>query len=69
MSAKIRTTVYLPEDLVQMVRWEAVSRNVTMTELMEAGLRREIGVEKKKRGELGTYNLGKYAFKRSDAYE
>jgi len=69
MLTKIRTTVYLPDDLVQMARLEAVNRNVPMTKLMEAGLRKEIGVEKKKRWSLGTYKLGRYVFKRSDAYE
>jgi len=69
MLTKVRTTVYLPEDLVQVARLEAVSRKVAVTKLVEEGLRKEIGMEKRKRWKLGTYRLGGYVFKRSDAYE
>jgi len=70
MVNKIRTTVYLDRDLVELAKLEAVSRKMALTGLVEKGLRRELGVVVKKKGlKLGVYKLGGGRFKREDAYE
>jgi len=66
----VRTTVYLPRDLVALAKMEALSRKTHLTRLIESGLKKELGmVPSKKKFKLGKYNLGSYKFKREDAYE
>ena len=68
---KIRTTVYLPASLMEAVKLEALSRKMPFTKLVEAGLRKEMGMVKKSVLKWGGYNLGMKAkkFNRSWAYE
>jgi len=66
----VRTTVYLPRNLVEMAKIEAVSRKTRLTRLVESGLKKELGIKPRKKGvSLGKYHLGQYKFKRADAYE
>ncbi len=73
MTNKVRTTVYLPEDLVDAVRLEALSRGTSMTQMVEQGLKNQIKSDKRKKKKyiFKSYNMGNknYKFKRSDAYE
>ncbi|KKU56642.1 hypothetical protein A3H89_00470 [Candidatus Amesbacteria bacterium RIFCSPLOWO2_02_FULL_48_11] len=73
MNTKIRTTVYLPQELVEAVKLEALSRGMTLTGMVEEGLKEQIKSRRTKRRKLvlKTYDLGnpKYVFKRTDAYE
>ena len=69
----VRTTVYLPADLVALARMSALNRGSTLTGLMQNGLKKELNIKTKPKKEfvLKTYKLGNpnYRFKRADAYE
>ncbi len=70
---KVRTTVYLPRDLGEAVKLEALSRGTTMTGVVQEGLRKEIGKKVKvvKKLVWGGFDLGmgKKKWKREWAYE
>jgi hypothetical protein len=69
----VRTTVYLPADLVALAKISALNRNYTLTGLVKRGLEKELKINTKPKKEFTfkTYKLGNpnYVFKRSDAYE
>jgi hypothetical protein len=67
---KMRTTVYLPADLVEMAKIVASERKMSFTRLVGKSLQAELGVkERKKVFKMGSYSMGDYKFKREDAYE
>jgi len=69
----VRTTVYLPADLVALAKISALNMGETLTGLVRAGLEEKLNVKTnyKKNIVLRTYKLGNpnYVFKRADAYE
>lgn len=69
----VRTTVYLPADLVALAKASALNTGGTLTGLVRAGLEEKLKVKTnfKKNGVWKTYKLGNpdYVFKRADAYE
>lgn len=71
----LRTTVYLPEELVNLAKLRAVEERLSVTQLVKEGLEERLGMKKGKvkarKFVLKTYNLGnpEYRFKRADAYE
>lgn len=67
----IRTTVYLPVDLVALAKVSAYSEGNTLTGLVKDSLEERLipKVRQKKEYKLGSYNLGNYKFRRADAYE
>lgn len=70
---KVRTTVYLPQNLIEAAKLEALSRGITLTGLVQEGLKKEIRIDaaKGKRPVMKFYKLGNpdYVFRREDAYE
>lgn len=67
----VRTTVYLPVDLVALAKASALSTGSTLTGLVRAGLEEKLipKIKDKKKWKLGSYALGNYKFRRADAYE
>ena len=67
----VRTTVYLPVDLVAMAKANALNTGDTLTGLVRAGLEEKLKVKTKRKKNLvlGSYALGNYKFRRADAYE
>jgi len=67
----VRTTVYLPADLVALAKASALNTGNTLTGLVREGLEEKLVVkaQKNKNWKLGTYALGNYKFRRADAYE
>jgi hypothetical protein len=67
----VRTTVYLPADLVALAKISALNTGSSLTGLVKASLEEKLmpRAKPKKRWSLGSYALGNYKFKRGDAYE
>ncbi len=67
----VRTTVYLPADLMALARMSALNRGSTLTGLMQNGLKKELKIKTifPKKFELKTYKLGIGKFNRSMAYD
>ncbi len=69
----VRTTVYLPADLVALAKASALNTGNTLTGLVRAGLEEKLKIKTnpKKKMVLKTYKLGNpnYVFRRADAYE
>jgi len=69
----VRTTVYLPADLVALAKVSALNTGNTLTGLVRAGLEEKLKIKTnpKKKMVLKTYKLGNpnYVFRRADAYE
>ena len=69
----VRTTVYLPADLVALAKISALHMGNTLTGLVRAGLEEKLKIKssQKKKIILKTYRLGNpnYVFKRANAYE
>jgi hypothetical protein len=69
----VRTTVYLPADLVALAKVSALNMGSTLTGLVREGLKEKlkVRVNPKKKIVLKTYKLGNphYVFRRADAYE
>jgi post-segregation antitoxin (ccd killing protein) len=68
----VRTTVYLPADLVALAKTSALNMGNTLTGLMREGLENKLKVnaKRKKKFVLKSYKLGNpnYVFRRADAY-
>lgn len=72
MNTMMRTTVYLPMDLVQLAKAHALASRTNVTKLVEEGLRKKLRVRTKKvkTSAWPTYHLGAMAaFGRTDLYE
>lgn len=69
----VRTTVYLPADLVALAKMSALNTGSTLTGLMKEGLEEKLKVKTslRKKVIMKTYKLGNpnYVFRRADAYE
>lgn len=69
----VRTTVYLPADLVALAKMSALNTGSTLTGLMREGLEEKLKIKAnpKKKIIMKTYKLGNpnYVFRRADAYE
>lgn len=69
----VRTTVYLPADLVVLAKASALNMGTTLTGLVRAELEEKLKIKTnpKKKTDLKTYKLGNpnYVFRRADAYE
>ena len=67
----VRTTVYLPADLVALAKASALNTGTTLTGLVKEGLEERLMVKAKvkKNWKIKTYALGNYKFRRADAYE
>ena len=66
----VRTTVYLPTDLINLVKMKALEEKTSMGKLVVDGLKLKLGLKAKKRKfRIGSYNFGNYKFRRADAYE
>ena len=67
----VRTTVYLPADLVALAKISALNMGSTLTGLVREGLEEKLKVKTKQKKNLvlGSYALGNYKFRRTDAYE
>ncbi len=67
----VRTTVYLPTDLVALAKVSALNTGNTLTGLVRESLedKLEVRIKKKNNWKLRTYALGNYKFRRADAYE
>ena len=72
MNTMMRTTVYLPMDLVQLAKAHALASRTNVTKLVEEGLRQKLRVRTKKVGASAwpTYHLGTMAsLARATLYE
>lgn len=77
MANLIKTTVTIPEDILQMVKLKAVQEKTTLSDIIRNALKREVGM--KRRGKLykdpmklaGRFKIGitKLYNKRSDLYD
>ena len=67
----VRTTVYLPADLMALAKMSALNRGSTLTGLMQNGLIKELELNtiSPKKFMLKTYKLGIGKFNRSMAYD
>ena len=69
----VRTTVYLPADLVALAKASALNMGNTLTGLVREGLEEKLKIKAnpKRKIVLKTYKLGNpnYVFRRADAYE
>ena len=67
----VRTTVYLPADLMALAKMSALNRGSTLTGLMQNGLIKELELKtiSPKKFMLNTYKLGICKFNRSMAYD
>ena len=69
----VRTTVYLPADLVALAKMRALNTGDTLTGLVRAGLEKILKVKAnpRRKAALKTCKLGRpgYVFRRADAYE
>jgi hypothetical protein len=71
----LRTTVYLPDELVNLAKLKAIEEKVPMTQLVKEGLEVRLGIKKVKTKSSKfvwkTYNLGlgSKRWKREWAYE
>ncbi|MEK7503898.1 MAG: hypothetical protein AAB550_00115 [Patescibacteria group bacterium] len=69
----VRTTVYLPADLIALAKVHALSMGNTLTGFVREGLEDKLKIKTKPEKEfvLKTHKLGNpnYVFKRADAYE
>ena len=69
----VRTTVYLPADLVALAKMSALDTGNTLTGLLRESLEEKLVVKAKRKKKIvwKTYKLGNpnYVFRRADAYE
>lgn len=67
----VRTTVYLPADLVALAKISALNTGSSLTGLVKDSLEAKLVPKRKrqKKFKLGSYALGNYKFRRADAYE
>lgn len=67
----VRTTVYLPADLVALAKMNALQVGNTLTGLVKESLEGKLipKIKDKKKWKLGSYALGNYKFRRAHAYE
>ena len=79
MQTLVKTTITLPEDLLQQAKIRAIHKNVTLSQLIRNGLAKEIGITTKAKPtpakdplrHLGVFKLGiKSVYtKRSEIYD